>query len=71
MHCYNATAPVMRKVVFGLDEDGIVELATYAGAPVQGAGRASSPRPTGSFQYSPEMFSGTELDFAKRGLSTP
>ena len=28
MHVYNATAPVMRKVVLGLDEDGIVELAT-------------------------------------------
>src|SRR6478609_482154 len=28
VHLYNATAPVMRKVVLGLDEDGIVELAT-------------------------------------------
>src|SRR4249920_831447 len=28
VHLYNATAPVMRKVVLGLDEDGIVDLAT-------------------------------------------
>ena len=28
VHLYNATAPVMRRVVLGLDEDGIVELAT-------------------------------------------
>src|SRR6185436_19747710 len=28
VHVYNATAPVMRRVVLGLDEDGIVELAT-------------------------------------------
>ncbi|MBE7368054.1 2-isopropylmalate synthase [Ramlibacter pallidus] len=65
VHLYNATAPVMRKVVLGLDEDGIVELATsQARLFVELAARQPETRWT--FQYSPEMFSGTELAFAKR-----
>jgi 2-isopropylmalate synthase len=65
VHLYNATAPVMRKVVLGLDEDGIVELATsQARLFVELA--AQQPRTDWAFQYSPEMFSGTELAFSKR-----
>jgi 2-isopropylmalate synthase len=65
VHLYNATAPVMRKVVLGLDEDGIVELATsQARLFVEMA--AAQPATEWVFQYSPEMFSGTELNFAKR-----
>ncbi|MEO5671139.1 MAG: 2-isopropylmalate synthase [Ramlibacter sp.] len=65
VHLYNATAPVMRKVVLGLDEDGIVELATsQARLFVELA--AGQPGTQWTFQYSPEMFSGTELPFAKR-----
>lgn len=65
VHLYNATAPVMRKVVLGLDEEGIVELATsQARLFVELA--AEQPGTQWTFQYSPEMFSGTELAFAKR-----
>jgi 2-isopropylmalate synthase len=65
VHLYNATAPVMRKVVLGLDEDGIVELATsQARLFVELAAR--QPGTQWTFQYSPEMFSGTELPFARR-----
>ncbi len=65
VHLYNATAPVMRKVVLGLDEDGIVQLATsQALLFVELA--AQRPQTEWIFQYSPEMFSGTELPFAKR-----
>ena len=65
VHLYNATAPVMRKVVLGLDEDGIVELATsQARLLVELAAR--QPPTDWTFQYSPEMFSGTELVFSKR-----
>ena len=65
VHLYNATAPVMRKVVLGLDEDGIVQLATTQARLFQElAGR--QPGTDWVFQYSPEMFSGTELAFAKR-----
>ncbi len=65
VHLYNATAPVMRKVVLGLDEDGIVELATSQ-ARLFSELAARQPRTQWTFQYSPEMFSGTELSFAKR-----
>ena len=65
VHLYNATAPVMRRVVLGLDEDGIVELASgQARLLVELA--AQQPRTDWTFQYSPEMFSGTELAFSKR-----
>lgn len=65
VHLYNATAPVMRKVVLGLDEDGIVELATsQARLFVELA--AQRPATHWTFQYSPEMFSGTELAFSRR-----
>ena len=65
VHLYNATAPVMRKVVLVLDEDGIVELATNQ-AKLFKALALSRPDTQWTFQYSPEMFSGTELAFSKR-----
>ena len=65
VHLYNATAPVMRKVVLGLDEDGIVELATGQ-ARLFAELAAQQPATRWTFQYSPEMFSGTELAFSKR-----
>jgi 2-isopropylmalate synthase len=65
VHLYNATAPVMRRVVLGLDEDGIVALATRQARLFQELA-AAQPDTEWVFQYSPEMFSGTELAFAKR-----
>ena len=65
VHLYNATAPVMRKVVLGLDEDGIVNLASSQARLFQELA-ARQPETDWVFQYSPEMFSGTELAFAKR-----
>ncbi|RYF77033.1 MAG: 2-isopropylmalate synthase [Comamonadaceae bacterium] len=65
VHLYNAVAPVMRRVVLGMDEDGIVELATtHAAMFAEFAAKQPSTRWT--FQYSPEMFSGTDLSFSKR-----
>ncbi|MCG3188515.1 MAG: 2-isopropylmalate synthase [Burkholderiaceae bacterium] len=65
VHLYNATAPVMRRVVLGLDEDGIVELAASHARLIRDlAARQSATEFV--FQYSPEMFSGTELAFSKR-----
>jgi 2-isopropylmalate synthase len=65
VHLYNATAPVMRSVVLGMDMDAIVTLATdHARLFVHMA--ASMPQTHWTFQYSPEMFSGTELAFSKR-----
>ena len=65
VHLYNATAPVMRKVVLGLDEDGILQLATSQ-AQLFVDLAAAQPKTHWTFQYSPEMFSGTELVFSKR-----
>ena len=65
VHVYNATAPVMRRVVLGLDEDGIVDLAVTHARLIQSLA-AERPETDWVFQYSPEMFSGTELDFSKR-----
>ncbi|NML45556.1 2-isopropylmalate synthase [Ramlibacter sp. G-1-2-2] len=65
VHLYNATAPVMRNVVLGLDEDGIVELATSQARLFKELA-AQQPETEWMFEYSPEMFSGTELPFAKR-----
>jgi 2-isopropylmalate synthase len=65
VHLYNATSPVMRRVVLGLGEDGIVDLAvTHAKLIAELA--AARPDTRWTFQYSPEMFSGTELAFSKR-----
>jgi 2-isopropylmalate synthase len=65
MHLYNATAPVMRRVVLGTDEDGIVELATTHARMVSDLAQ-KQPETSWVFEYSPEMFSGTELAFSKR-----
>ena len=65
VHMYNAVAPVMRRVVLNMSEDGIVELATTHTRMV----REYAERQPGTewrFEYSPEMFSGTELAFSKR-----
>jgi 2-isopropylmalate synthase len=65
MHLYNATAPVMRKVVLGMNEDEIVELAVSNARLIsQMAGK--QPETQWTYEYSPEMFSGTELAFSKR-----
>jgi 2-isopropylmalate synthase len=65
VHLYNATAPVMRQKVLGLDEDGVVALAeSHARLFNELAG--ARPATRWRFEYSPEMFSDTELPFAKR-----
>jgi len=65
VHLYNATAPVMRSVVLGMGEDAIVALATEH-AQMFADLAAARPQTQWTFQYSPEMFSGTELAFSKR-----
>ncbi len=65
VHLYNATAPGMRHVVLGLDEEGVVDLAvTHARLFKEFAD--AQPFTDWRFEYSPETFSDTELPFAKR-----
>jgi 2-isopropylmalate synthase len=61
VHLYNSTSTTQRRVVFRLDEAGIVELAVRAAALCK---ELAGDRVV--FEYSPESFHGTELEFALR-----
>jgi 2-isopropylmalate synthase len=63
VHVYNSTSTVQRRVVFGLDRPGIVDIAVNAAKCVLDHARMQ-PDTEWVFQYSPESFTGTELDFA-------
>jgi 2-isopropylmalate synthase len=65
MHVYNATAPVMRRVVFGMTEDQVIAELAVDHAKLIKSLAAEAPETAWVFQYSPEMFSGTELAFSK------
>jgi 2-isopropylmalate synthase len=65
MHLYNATAPVMRRVVLGVDIDGVVELAQSHARLIRQLA-AEQPAIDWRFEYSPEMFSDTELEVSRR-----
>jgi 2-isopropylmalate synthase len=63
VHLYNSTSPAQRRITFGLDKAGTVEIA------VRGTKQIKSLVPTlpGTqvrFEYSPESFYATEVDFA-------
>ncbi|REE17922.1 MULTISPECIES: 2-isopropylmalate synthase [unclassified Paraburkholderia] len=64
VHLYNATAPEFRKIVFNLDKSGVKELAQNAARTMKRIA-ATMPETQFTFQYSPEVFSGTEIEFAK------
>ncbi|WP_166255297.1 2-isopropylmalate synthase [Marinobacter salicampi] len=63
VHVYNSTSTVQREQVFGLDRAGIRDIAVK-GAEVVKAHASERPDTEWTFQYSPESFTGTELDFA-------
>lgn len=65
VHIYNAVAPVMRRVVFKMSEDEVVDLAVSHIRLARELADAN-PETDWRFEYSPEMFSGTELAFSKR-----
>jgi 2-isopropylmalate synthase len=63
VHLYNSTSTLQRRVVFGLDKDGIKKIATD-GAQICLDLMATVPETKISFEYSPESYTGTELEFA-------
>lgn len=63
LHVYNSTSIVQREKVFKTDKAGIVEIAV-AGAQEVKRCAALAPETEWTFQYSPESFTGTEIDFA-------
>ena len=64
MHLYNSTSTLQRRVVFGLDRAGITAIAVN-GAKICKRLAATIPETEVVYQYSPESFTGTELDYAK------
>ena len=63
VHLYNSTSTLQRRVVFGLDKEGIKKIATD-GAQICLDLMATVPETKVSFEYSPESYTGTELEFA-------
>ena len=63
VHLYNSTSELQRRVVFGLDRAGIVDIAVTGARQIRDLA-AKMPETEITYQYSPESFSGTELDFA-------
>jgi 2-isopropylmalate synthase len=63
MHLYNSTSTLQRRVVFGLDRAGIVEIAVNATRLCKTLA-LEMPETDVRLEYSPESFTGTELDFA-------
>ena len=63
MHVYNSTSVVQRRVVFRTDRAGIIDIAVR-GASVVREHALKHPDTDWTFEYSPESFTGTELDFA-------
>ncbi len=63
VHFYNSTSTLQRRVVFGLDEAGITEIAVKA-AHLCRSLESTSPNTVFRYEYSPESFTGTELDYA-------
>ena len=63
VHLYNSTSTLQRRVVFGLDKEGIKKIATD-GAKMCLDLVSTVPETKVSFEYSPESYTGTELEFA-------
>src|SRR6478752_8838960 len=63
VHFYNSTSTLQRDVVFRTDRKGVTDIAVNAAKHVR-AVAAAAPGTDFQFEYSPESFTGTELDFA-------
>ena len=63
VHFYNSTSVLQRRVVFGLDKDGITQIAVDA-AKLCRKLEQTLPETVVRYEYSPESFTGTELDYA-------
>jgi 2-isopropylmalate synthase len=63
VHLYNSTSTLQRRVVFGLDRAGIVDIAVKGAQLCKQLAR-TIPEVDVRWQYSPESFTGTELEFA-------
>ncbi|MFY9325353.1 MAG: 2-isopropylmalate synthase [Candidatus Nanopelagicales bacterium] len=62
VHVYNSTSTLQREVVFGLDKDGIKEIAVHGAQLVKKYAEHADGEIY--FEYSPESYTGTELEYA-------
>ena len=65
VHLYNSTSTLQREVVFRLDQEGIIDVAVD-GAKLCKKYEDTVPGTTVFYEYSPESYTGTELEFAAR-----
>jgi 2-isopropylmalate synthase len=64
IHLYNSTSTLQRRVVFGLDKDGIKDIAVRGAEWCVKYAESLLGDTDVRWQYSPESFTGTELDYA-------
>src|SRR5690606_30200817 len=69
VHVYNSTSTAQRRYVFGTDRNGVRAIAVQGARWVQQYA-AQQPETDWTFQYSPESFTQTELDFAAEVCSS-
>ncbi|MEN9608215.1 MAG: hypothetical protein RLZZ06_146, partial [Actinomycetota bacterium] len=63
VHFYNSTSVLQRRVVFNQDKDGIKEIALHAARKCKEL-ESTIPETTVYYEYSPESYTGTELEYA-------
>ena len=63
VHFYNSTSTLQRRVVFNQDKEGIKQIALKGAKQIKDLA-LKNPDTDWSFEYSPESFTGTELDYA-------
>ncbi|HMW47110.1 MAG TPA: 2-isopropylmalate synthase [Cellvibrionaceae bacterium] len=64
LHMYNPVAPAFRRIVYNTDQAGVKAIAEQGTRWVKEI-TARYPQTQWTYQYSPEVFSGTEIEFAK------
>ncbi|MCB0918569.1 MAG: 2-isopropylmalate synthase [Actinobacteria bacterium] len=64
VHLYNSTSTLQRRVVFGLDTEGIIEIAVHGAQLCRKYAEQIEDETEVFFEYSPESYTGTELEFA-------
>ncbi len=64
VHFYNSTSALQRRVVFNLDRDGITDIATSGARLAMKYHEIVTPDTEVFYEYSPESYTGTELDYA-------
>lgn len=64
VHVYNSTSALQRRVVFNQDMKGIKDIAVHGATLVRDGAREQKGQTEFIFQYSPESFTGTEIDYS-------